>query len=351
MSLGWRLSDTWQALLWLIPIGYQLVAIYACVRHRRKAVAEPKTWPAVSVLKPSPAGEWPDREALESNRRQDYPGEFEVVAEATPGPVTPNRKVGKLLLLAKRARHGIWVQNDGDIVVPPHYLRSVVSTLSQPGVGVVTCLFRPFATHLPGKWEALGIAIDFMPSTLVASAIGIREFGLGATLAFRVEDHERAGGFAVLADYIADDYQLAKNITLLGLRAEIAPVVVETDVNAPTWLGVWKHQVRWARTIKVSRTDGYAGMVATHAGVWAIAALALQQPGWAAAICLARIVMAWVGGVAVIGSSLARRWFFLAPLWDLWAFVVWITGWVGATVEWRGEQLRLDGAGRIHRAW
>ena len=34
---------------------------------------------------------------------------------------------------------------------------------------------------------------DFMPSTLVAQFLGVREFGLGSTLAFRAADLSAAG--------------------------------------------------------------------------------------------------------------------------------------------------------------
>ena len=61
--------------------------------------------------------------------------------------------------------------------------------------GLITCPYRATARSVPGVWEAFGIVVDFVPSTLVAPLVGVREFGLGSTLCFRRDDLARAGGF------------------------------------------------------------------------------------------------------------------------------------------------------------
>ena len=106
-----------------------------------------------------------------------------------------------------------------------------------------------------------------MPSVLVARLIGVAGFALGSTMVFRAEQIRSIGGFEAVQDYIADDYQLGARVTALGFRVEVARQVVETDLGAGTWGGVWRHQLRWARTIRVSRTGGYFGYVgnACHA--------------------------------------------------------------------------------------
>ena len=37
----------------------------------------------------------------------------------------------------------------------------------------------------------------------------------------------------------------------------------------------------------------------------------------------------------------------LLPLWDLWAFTIWLTGLAGRTVHWRNKQMTLNRDGRI----
>ena len=83
------------------------------------------------------------------------------------------------------ARYHHLVINDGDIRVPPDYLRRVMAPLADSTVGLVTALYRAIAGHTIGsKLEALSIS-DFAGSVLV-SYQNQRAFhyGFGSTLAF-----------------------------------------------------------------------------------------------------------------------------------------------------------------------
>jgi ceramide glucosyltransferase len=332
--------------VFFVAAGYQVVAMLAAIAFlvRRKPVLS--RWPGVSILKPTVAGDSGDEVALDSHRRMTYAGPFEVLVSPEEGPATPNRKVGKLMLLGNRARYDVWVLNDSDIRVPPEYLDRVVAPLEDPKVGLVTSLFRASADTPAGVAESVWIATGFMPSLLVARVVGVREYGVGATLAFRKADLDRTGGFAAIAGYIADDYMLAKRITELGLRAELAPTVVETTLGGG-WADVWRHQLRWARTIRVSRADGYVGIPVTHAGLWALLLLLAGAPGLAAALTGLRIAMAWISGTRVLGCPLAARFFWTAPLLDLASFAVWAAGLMGNRVIWQGREMTLSPDGRI----
>ncbi len=257
-----------------------------------------------------------------------------------------NGKVGVLIALALHAQYPIWVVNDSDIRVDPEYLSQVAAPLADRSVGVVTCLYRANPHTIPAAWEALGIATDFMPSTLVAQLLGVREFGLGSTLAFRAADLQDAGGFEALADYLADDYQLAKRITGLRKRALLSTYTVETALGEASWTGVWRHQIRWARTIRTSKGGGYAGLPITHAGLWAL--IAASCGAWFPAFVLIalRMFSALLAAGLVLQSSLISA-FWLAPLWDLYAFCVWATSYAGRTVRWRDQVLTIDKQGRI----
>lgn len=351
----------------IVTSGYHLVALWAALRQWRRPHARATNPGAVSILKPVRGLDPGFYEAIRSHALQDYAPGFELLFGTTDPddpaiavirrlqnefpqlriecfPVTrqaPNGKVAALVEISRQARHPVWLVNDSDIAVEPNYLREVTAPLAQEEIGVVTCLYRARAGTWAGSWEALGIAIDFASGVLVAPLVGIREFGLGATLVFREHDLARIGGFEKLENYLADDYQLARHITQLGRRVELSRTVVETTLGEDTWWGVWKHQVRWARTIRVSRGDGYWGLPVTHAGAWMLLCLVCGQPGIAAGIGLARWANAYATGVLVLRSRVARFAWPLAPLWDFWAFVVWIAGAMFNTVEWRGQRLEL----------
>ena len=137
--------------------------------------------------------------------------------------------------LARHARHPVLVVNDGDIFVPPGYLDAVVAPLADAGTGLVTCLYRAHGGSAATRMEALGIATDFAPSVMVARLLGVAEFALGSTMAFRAETLRAIGGFETIFDYLADDYQLGRHIHQLGLHIVFADVVVETNLGAGSW--------------------------------------------------------------------------------------------------------------------
>ena len=169
---------------------------------------------------------------------------------------------------------------------------------------------------------------------------------MGSTMAFRRSDLERIGGFAVIADYIADDYQLGHRIHALGLKCVLSDVIVETHL-AGNWLDVWCHQIRWARTIRVSKFWGYLGLPVTFATCWAVVLWAAGRADLALAVFALRMFMAFISGWFVIRSVDVLRLFWAIPFRDLFAAAVWAVGSFGRTVIWRGRKLEIDRGGRI----
>jgi ceramide glucosyltransferase len=352
---------------------YHLIALVAGLsRLAKRDRHECLSYPPVSILKPVRGRDPRFYEAIRSHALIDYP-EFEILfgvndpddpacediarlAAEFPGRAIrlvscprklPNAKVAVLAELAREARHPVLVINDSDIVVARDYLRHVIPLLDSPKAGLVTCLYRARGESWPARWEALGIATDFAPSVLVARALGVAEFALGSTMAVRAADLRRIGGFESIGDYLADDYQLGRCITELGYHILLAPTVVETHLSGETWGDVWRHQLRWSRTIRVSRAAGYLGYVITNASVWAIVAAVAGAWRVAVASLGIRILAGVAMGALVLQDRNVARYWFLMPFRDLWGFAVWVAGLAGSTVEWRGQKLRLTPEGRI----
>lgn len=355
--------------------AYYFLAVIAAVKWLLRpiqAAPSPAKLPPLSILKPIHGRDPKFYEGILSHAIQDYP-QFEMLFgfsdpsdpaledvrclqdEFPRIPIStylvstdaPNTKAGVLAELAKHARYPLLLVNDSDIVVEPGYLRAVAAPLIDPAVGMVTCLYRAIAESWPSRAEALGIATEFVPSVLVARLLGVAEFALGSTMVFRAEDLRAIGGFEAIDQYLADDYQLGSHINRLGRRIEFAPVVVETDLGGESWLDTWRHQLRWSRTIRVSRPSGYYGYGVTHATLWALLAFAAGQ--WWAGVAALGLRMA--AGVAVAGGvlgyrAIARDWW-LIPIRDLFGFAVWLGGAFGDEVVWRDRRLRLRPDGRL----
>src|SRR5256885_11829811 len=52
-----------------------------------------------------------------------------------------------------------------------------------------------------------------------------------------------------------DALPICHRIAQTGSRIELSPVVVECWSAPMNWRAVWKHQLRWARTIRVCRSE------------------------------------------------------------------------------------------------
>ncbi|HYO84203.1 MAG TPA: glycosyltransferase [Bryobacteraceae bacterium] len=350
------------AVICAVAAVYQMLALFAVLRQasRRRPELVPDRLPPISILKPVSAAEAGIEAALNSHAAIRHP-DYEVLLGVTnggptislPSPVfrvvqctgtAPNAKVAKLACLAREARHAVLAINDADIEVPPEYLQTLAAELEN--AGLVTCLYRANGGSIAAEFEALGIATDFAPSALVAPITGVREFGLGSTLALRADTLRQLGGFEAIQDYIADDYQLGKRVSLLGLPVKLSVMVVSTWLGAGTFAEVWRHQVRWARTIRLSR-GAYFGIPVTFATMWAAAA---ALAGWwpaAAGLLALRMGVGILCGLVVLRDPVTARLWWMIPLRDMFGVAVWAAGAIGSTVEWSGRRLQLDGQGRI----
>lgn len=277
-----------------------------------------------------------------------------------------NIKVSNLAQMLPLARYEFLLVNDSDIRVAPDYLRNVVAPFADPSVGLVTCLYRgvPGPT-LGSHLEALSISADFVPGVLSARLLerGLH-FGLGSTLAFRRSDLNAIGGFEVLLDCLADDYELGRRIASTGKKVELSVAVVSTFLPAYTVGQFLRHQLRWSRTIRDARRWGYAGLVFTFGLPWAVVTLlAARGAAWAWALLaitfVARFAVAFVAAEMVLDPKVndrgslhlltaALRALVLLPLRDLIAPFVWAASFMGNRIHWRGDVFDLKD-GRLTR--
>lgn len=366
------------ALLSLAGVAFYLIAIYSALRFRRECAdsASSAFAPPVSILKPLKGADSTTYEALRSHCLQEY-GEYEILfgvndANDDAIPIVnrliaefptisirlvicsevfgTNRKVSNLIHLERQARYAHVLVNDGDILVSPTYLQTVMSGFIDPKMGMVTCLYRGDAAgSLGSRLEALGIAADFAPGVLTARWMedGLH-FGLGSTLAMSREALGKIGGFAAVVDYLADDYQLGARIADAGFRVSLSTEVVATSIPPYSFSQFWQHQLRWARTMRVSRPGGYFGSVLTFGLPWAILLVLVAPQQWWAwttllVVLIARIAQAAIVGVKVLQDRQVASSFWLLPLRDLLGLATWVWSYAGNEVRWRGEKFHLRG--------
>ena len=365
-------------------MGYFLAALVAAllfVRERRRPLAA--FTPGVSVLKSLKGVDPGMMDAFRSHCKQNYGGKYELLfgvaslegpealavtrlqlefpeieikLSKCPEQLGTNGKVSTLIQLAEHARYEYLLINDSDISVGPHYLEQVMAGFAAPEVGMVTALYRGRAHGtVASQFEALGIATDFQPSVLLSRLLegGLR-YGLGSTLAVRREALEKAGGLEGLVDQLADDYEMGARISKAGYRVVLSAAVVETAVPAYDWRGYVDHQLRWLRTVRDARPGGYAGLVVTYGIAWAlmnvIASGVSPLSLWLLGLSLfLRLGLAMTVGAEVLSDHQMLPSLWLLPLRDLLAIGLWVTGFAGNTILWRGERFVVK-SGKLQKA-
>jgi len=381
--------ETATTVLTVAGMGYflaSLVAARAFFAERRVQLAP--FAPGVSVLKSLKGLDPGMMDAFRSHCRQNYAGEYELLfgVSTTDDPAATavetlraefperairlvmcperlgtNGKVSTLVQLAEHARFDYLLINDSDITVTPHYLERVMACFApetdraeQP-VGMVTTLYRGRAHQtLASRFEALGIATDFQAGVLLSKLIehGLH-YGLGSTLAVSREALQAAGGLKGLVNHLADDNELGVRVSRAGYRVALSAEVVETGIPPYSWREFAEHQLRWSRTVRDARPWGYVGLIFTHGFTWALlnalvcgmSPLSLNLLGLS---FLLRLAQAITVGVGVLDDHQVPNSLWLLPLRDVVAAGLWIAGFAGNTIVWRGERFVLKD-GKLHK--
>jgi ceramide glucosyltransferase len=372
MVFGWFL-----AVLALCGAGYAVFAALAAARFMRAAPGHRCDAP-VTILKPLYLGEPGLKENLESFFAQDFAAPVQIVfgvhdeadpaiaivrslQEKYPGFDTSivadnsiyggNAKVSNLINMLPAARHDILVLSDSDIRVPKNWLSEVTGALAEDGVGLVTCLYKGEAGR-KGLWPvlaAMGTSYDFLPNVVTGVSLGLAEPCMGSTIALRREVLNRIGGFAAFADYLADDYEMGQAVRRLGLRLAIPALSVRHDATESSYGELFRHELRWNRTIRRINPAGHAGSIITFAFPLALMAAILLDFSPAGVLVMtialgARLFLKYrMDGIFATHAGP----FWLMPVRDLLSFAVFVASLFGETVHWRGTRLSVESDGLI----
>lgn len=356
-----------------------LAGLFVVRRFSRHRQAGSPNRPPISVLKPLHGDEPLMEPALASFCAQDYP-EFQIVfgvrdpadpalavvrrlvarfpqcdlaVVADPTPHGPNRKVANLMNMLPSARHPVLLVADADVHAAPDLLARVAVALAAPGTGLVTTLYAglPARPTLPCRLGATQITHVFLPGVLLGRALG-RQDCLGAAMALRRETLDAIGGLPALVGHLADDAVLGMRVRALGLRIGLAGTVPATTVAETTLAELFRHELRWARTMRSVAPAGYTLSVLQYPLFWAVMAVLLSGFAWWALVLFAAAWLVRAGIARAIDRALglatkAPVW--LLPLRDLMSITVILASFASNRVEWRGEVLRVDRPGNLAR--
>jgi len=249
------------------------------------------------------------------------------------------------------AKHDVLAIADSDLHVRPDYLTRMAAALDQPGTGLVTTLYAglPASPALPARFGATQITHTFLPGALLARTLG-RQDCLGATMMLRRETLTRIGGLQALVNHLADDNVLGSLVRAQGFSVVLADTVVATTVPETSFAALWRHELRWARTIRTLVPGEFAASALQYPLFWAALAIPLAgATAWTwAAFCFAWVIraLAATGVDRALAAPLQGLAFscpvWLLPLRDWLSIGVLLASYAGRRVDWRGVSMQAD---------
>ena len=353
------------------------VAVAALALHRRRRrsrrPSRPEPAPMVSIVKPLCGVDPELEENLASFFRIDYPSSsFEIVfsfasAEDPAFPVARrvadrfpevpavfavdgrepgrNAKVNRLAAALRRARGTLFLFSDGDVRVRPDFLRRVVPEMSDPTVGLVSCLFRSVRpASLASRLESLYLDGVLRPATAAVSGVLRMPCVVGKSILISRAALIAIGGMPPLRDHLAEDFLLGKLTEKAGYRAVLASEEITTIAGVRTFPAVWARHRRWA--ILRKRLGGFSYLSELFSSPLPFFVGALTASGGDVRIVGAALAL-WVARIGAEAAALAGgperlrlgRLLLLMPLRDLGAAALFWAGLFGKRTRWRGRRL------------
>jgi ceramide glucosyltransferase len=269
-----------------------------------------------------------------------------------PQVLGTNAKVSTLIQLEGHAHHELVMVSDDDVRVAPDFLAGFVAAFQPPDVGLVSCFYRlANAPTWAMRWEAIAVNADFWSQVLQGQNLQPLDFALGAVMGLPRQVLENIGGFNALRDYLADDYRLGNLVAASGKKVMVSPLVVDCWSSPQSWGQVWRHQLRWARTIRFCKPAPYFLSIISNATLWPLLWLAVNPHkivlAFVVILCLARTAQA-----TLLARRLTRSWDSLPYAWlawvkDLLQAMLWLGSWTGREVSWRGDRFQVLAGGKL----
>ncbi|WP_084168633.1 bacteriohopanetetrol glucosamine biosynthesis glycosyltransferase HpnI [Paraburkholderia acidipaludis] len=375
-----------QALTFLCELGGLLSVIYTGLagmlvgRFFARRASFPAHYPGVTLAKPLHGNEWELESHLASHFEQDYPGPIQflfgvhdanddalaaVNAVRTRYPHADitvvadgrlygaNRKIANLVNMLEHARHEVLCFSDSDVRVGRSYLSQVIGTLQKPGIDLVTTPYR--ALSPAGLWPLLsGAATNyhFLPGVITGLAIGRARPCFGQSMAMTRETLTRIGGLVQFSNHLAEDHAIGEAVRRTGGSVAVPPIVTEHACVENSFSKVFRHELRWSRTIRAADRSGHLGAVLMHPLALTLLATIFsggETSAWLLtfAALLARILLIWKVDNALEGKPSGILRLPLLVLWEIVQFSIYAASFGPSSVVWRGVRFRVSRDGKL----
>ncbi len=260
--------------------------------------------------------------------------------------ISSNAKLNNMLKGWDVSRAPWVVFADSNLLLPPDYVRSVLSAWSA-GTGAVCA--PPIGSQPQGLWAEVECAFlngHQAPWQYAVDSVGFG-FAQGKTMLVHRDIIERGGGLAALGCEPAEDAALTKLVRAQGLSVRLAEPRFTQPLGERTWRQVIDRQTRWAQLRRATFPGFYAselfsGVMAPMIGTMLAASLLGWSPSWSGVAFIA----VWLGIEGVFTWLAGWHLSWSAPLaWllrEILLPIVWLRGWLQRSFQWGGRTVLLN---------
>lgn len=356
----------------LLSANLASIALAARRLKPRAAITPPAgDAPPVSIVVPSRGIEAFTHETLQRNFSLDWP-HYELVfcVDDADDPVIPaiaraiarhpevparlltghnrisrNPKLDNCVKGWEGASYDWVILADSNVLMPRDYVQQMMSA-RRADTGLVCS--TPVGSCPDGFWAEVECAfLNTMQARwqYTGEAVGLG-FAQGKSMLWNKPLLDANGGIRALAAEIAEDAAATKLVNRLGLKVHLVDSPFEQPLGRRSAEAVWSRQARWARLRRVT----FAPYFALEALIGASLPMAFALVAAAGAginLAAAAIAVAAISYLPEYALAAAKGWHTsprLIPAMvvrDLLLPAVWLRGWIGAAIDWRGNAMRI----------
>ena len=274
--------------------------------------------------------------------KNKYPGkDIRIVAKRCNAGLNP--KVNNLMAAYDAAKYEYILISDSNVQAGRQYLKSTVSPMNDPNVGLVSNLIEGVGGRTAGSvLENLHMNSFIMGSVCFLDRFLKLPCVVGKSMLMRKKDLEAIGGLHGVKDVLAEDYLLGKKMGESGKRVVLSPYRIQ---NVNHYWGIKKFLNRHTRWGKLRWKIGgakYVSELAANPVFTSAMPLFILGPVRPAIMLALFTSMLKIAGDLYIGKETGTGMhplsYLLVPLKDILIGLIWFVPIFSQGVAWRGNK-------------
>ena len=260
--------------------------------------------------------------------------------------ISGNPKLNNCVKGWEAAHHDWVILADSNVLMPRDYIQQMMGAWRADS-GLVCS--TPVGSRPDGFWAEVECAfLNTLQArwqyTGAAAGLG---FAQGKSMLWSKPLLDANGGIYALAAEIAEDAAATKLVNGLGLKVHLVASPFEQPLGYRTREGVWSRQALWARLRRVTFPFFFAPEICVGAAIPLLLALIAAASAevslfWTTLAVLAAVYLpeyalavakGWYASPRLIPAMMVR---------DVMLPAVWLRGWVGGAIDWRGNTMNIS---------